>query len=63
MSENSANGGAIYGLVESGGTKMVCGVGRGEGEILERERIETTTPEEVFGKVRAFFEGVDADLA
>ncbi|MEM8954908.1 MAG: ROK family protein [Verrucomicrobiota bacterium] len=63
MSSGLGSKGAKYGLVEAGGTKVVCAVGCGEGELLERVRFETTRPEEVFGKVRAFFEGVGVALA
>lgn len=34
-----------YAGIELGGTKIVCGIGTGDGELLERVRIETDAPE------------------
>jgi fructokinase len=36
----------IYGGIEAGGTKWVCGVGDGHGALLETATFPTTTPEE-----------------
>lgn len=44
-----------YGGVEAGGTKFVCAVGCGPGEILAETRFSTTTPGETIGKVIQFF--------
>lgn len=46
----------FYGGVEAGGTKFVCGVGSGGGELLARKEIKTTTPEETLARVYEFFE-------
>ncbi len=45
----------LYGGIEAGGTKFVCGVGSGKGELIVTETIDTTTPEETIGKVIEFF--------
>ena len=45
----------LYGGIEAGGTKFVCVVGRGPENIIERTRIETTTPDETFQKAIQFF--------
>ncbi|WP_040212867.1 ROK family protein [Clostridium polynesiense] len=45
----------LLGAVEAGGTKFVCAVGNENGEVLERIRIDTTTPEETLSKVFEFF--------
>jgi fructokinase len=44
-----------YGGVEAGGTKFICIVAAGPGEILAQERFPTTRPEETIGKTIAFF--------
>ncbi len=44
----------LYVGVEAGGTKFVCAVGRGTGEILASERLETTTPRVTIDAVRRF---------
>lgn len=45
----------LFGSMEGGGTKFVCAVGRGPGEILDELRLATTTPEETLGQAVAFF--------
>lgn len=47
----------ILGGIEAGGTKFVCVVGTEKGEILERKKIPTTTPEETLMAVIEFFKG------
>lgn len=54
--------GRIWGAVEAGGTKMVCGVGREDGSILLRERFPTTTPEESFDRIAGFFREAESRL-
>ncbi|MGD0981204.1 MAG: ROK family protein [Solirubrobacteraceae bacterium] len=46
----------IYGGIEAGGTKWVCGVGDGHGELLETETFPTTTPEETIALAAQFFD-------
>jgi fructokinase len=46
---------AHYGLVEAGGTKFILGVADAKGEIVERVRIPTTTPEETIATMLAWF--------
>ena len=45
----------MFGAIEAGGTKFVCGVGTGP-EDLKVEHIATTTPDRTMGEVIAFFE-------
>jgi fructokinase len=47
--------GPLLGGVEAGGTKFVCVVGRGPGELEAEERIATTTPAETLARVVEFF--------
>jgi fructokinase len=48
---------AIYGGIEAGGTKFVCGVGTGPGDIHSEKRFPTTTPEETIRRTIEFFQG------
>ena len=43
------------GALEAGGTKMVLAVGTEDGQILERESIPTTAPEQVVPQMAAWF--------
>jgi len=45
----------MLGAIEAGGTKFVCAVGTKSGEIVERARFSTTTPEETMKLVVEFF--------
>ncbi len=45
----------VVGAIEGGGTKFVCGIGSGPGDI-ETLTIPTTTPEETLAKCVAFFQ-------
>ncbi|TWT59411.1 ROK family protein [Rubinisphaera italica] len=45
----------LYGGIEAGGTKFVCAVGSGPGEIEAIERFPTTTPEETLRRTIDFF--------
>lgn len=45
----------MFGAIEAGGTKFVCGVGTGPHDLLVGEPIPTTTPRETLTKVLAFF--------
>ena len=44
----------LYGGIEAGGTKFVCGVGTGPGD-LETIQFPTTTPEETIAAASLFF--------
>jgi fructokinase len=54
----------LYGGIEAGGTKFVCAIGRGPGELFARHTFPTTTPEETIAEAIAFFKehGTDGDL-
>jgi fructokinase len=45
----------LYGGIEAGGTKFICAIGSGPGQIASEARIPTTSPEETFGRVLDFF--------
>jgi fructokinase len=45
----------LVGGVEGGGTKFVCAVGTGPGDVRARARIPTTAPEETLARVVEFF--------
>ena len=47
----------LFGAIEAGGTKFVCGVGDEYGKVSERVSFQTTTPEEVFKNAIDFFRG------
>lgn len=44
----------LYGGIEAGGTKFVCAVGTGPGDLTET-RFPTTTPDETIGRALEFF--------
>src|SRR5512134_3516578 len=45
----------LYGGIEAGGTKFVCVVASGPGQIVDEIRFGTTQPEETLGKAIEFF--------
>jgi fructokinase len=45
----------IFGGIEAGGTKFLCGVTRDDGTLLDEIRIPTTTPAETLGAASDFF--------
>ncbi len=47
----------LYGGIEAGGTKFVCGVGTGPKDISAETRFPTTTPDETLGRAIEFFKG------
>lgn len=49
----------LLGGIEAGGTKMVCVVGDENGNIIERARFDTATPEITMVKMIEFFKGFD----
>lgn len=52
----------VYGGIEAGGTKIVCGIGTEELGIVERVSFPTTTPKETLGFVIDFFEKYKEEL-
>jgi len=46
----------LYGGIEAGGTKFVCVVARGPGQVVDEIRFTTTTPEETLGRTIQFFQ-------
>ena len=53
----------LFGGIEAGGTKFVCGVGNLDGEILAKTRIPTTTPADTLSRCVDFFEEQRAILS
>jgi len=49
----------LYGGIEGGGTKFVCAVGSGPGDIREEIRYSTGTPDESIGRAIDFFSKFD----
>jgi fructokinase len=45
----------LFGAIEAGGTKFVCAVGTGPGDIRAESRFPTTTPAETMAQANAFF--------
>lgn len=48
---------AIFGAIEVGGTKVVCGIGNAANGSLETTRIDTVDPAGTIGAIEAFFLG------
>jgi fructokinase len=48
---------ACYGGIEAGGTKFVCAVGSGPGEIVAERVISTSSPQETLAEAEDFLEG------
>src|SRR5690349_14671810 len=46
----------LYGGIEAGGTKFVCVVASGPGQVVDEIRFRTTTPEETLGRAIQFFQ-------
>ncbi len=46
----------LFGGIEAGGTKFICGIGTSAGEILAETRISTTSPDETLANCVDFFE-------
>mgnify|MGYP001061643072 CR=1 len=53
----------LYGGIEAGGTKFICGIGSGNGELLDRVIINTTTPEETLTKVVNYFNSTNHQVS
>ncbi|HEX7057502.1 MAG TPA: ROK family protein [Bacilli bacterium] len=45
----------LFGAIEAGGTKFVCGIGKRNGKILERISFPTESPEITLGKTVEYF--------
>ncbi|MFH2104032.1 MAG: ROK family protein [Chloroflexota bacterium] len=54
---------ALFGGIEGGGTKFICLVGRGPGDIQAEIQFPTTTPEETLLKALEFFTPYAGQLA
>ena len=50
----------LVGGIEAGGTKFVCAVGTGPGDIRAESRFPTTTPDETIALAIEFFRGQQA---
>lgn len=50
----------LYGAIEAGGTKFVCGIGTAGGEILQHERIDTRDPASTLTAVLRYFNAVES---
>jgi fructokinase len=50
------NNDSLFGGIEAGGTKFVCAVATGDGEILEESKFPTTIPSETIGRAVSFFQ-------
>lgn len=50
----------LFGGIEAGGTKFVCGVGNDPETLREVRRFPTTTPEETLGEAIAYFRAIQA---
>ena len=50
----------IFGGIEAGGTKFVCVVGTGPGDVRAEARVPTTSPGETLGEVLRFFRAEQA---
>jgi fructokinase len=46
----------VFGGIEAGGTKFVCAIGTGPGDLRAETHFRTTTPDETIGKATSFFE-------
>ncbi|WP_404337755.1 ROK family protein [Sphingomonas sp. MMS12-HWE2-04] len=45
----------LFAALEAGGTKMICAVANADGDVLAQARIATTTPDQVFDAIAAFY--------
>ena len=52
----------MFGVLEAGGTKMICAVGNRNLEILDQVRIATRRPEETFDEIKEFFAKYKTDI-
>jgi fructokinase len=52
----------LYGGIEGGGTKFICAVGSGPGDLRAEARIPTTTPDETLSRAITFFKEQERTL-
>jgi fructokinase len=45
----------LFGGIEAGGTKFVCGIGNSDGKLLDQIRFPTTTPDKTIEQALVFF--------
>lgn len=45
----------LYGALEAGGTKMICGILDGTGKIVDQKSFPTTTPKDTFPPLLEYF--------
>lgn len=55
LASGTSGEGNMFGGVEAGGTKFVCVIGTGPGEIVETRRLEVTSPTETLDAAIDFF--------
>lgn len=53
----------LYGGIEAGGTKFVCAIASGPGQVVAEATFPTTTPDETIGQAIAFFRDHQAQYA
>lgn len=54
---------SLFGGIEAGGTKFVCAVGAGPGDLRARTQFPTTTPDETIARAVDFFAGQSEPVA
>ena len=52
----------LIAAIEAGGTKFLCAVGHGPGQILRQTEIPTTSPAETLGRVTGWFADASAEF-
>ena len=52
----------MFGIVEAGGTKMICAVGNRDLEIIDDVIIDTSLPHETFAEIKKFFKKYQDNL-
>ena len=53
----------LYGGIEAGGTKFICGIGNEAGQLLARTEFPTTMPDETIGRAVEYFAGQPQPVA
>lgn len=52
----------MFGVIEAGGTKMICAVGNSNLEVKDQVRIDTRKPNETFADIKEFFANYKEEL-